>query len=253
MTRPRDIADSINRINSSAADATAVTIDSSENVIVGATSFNSGLSSFAQLEASNSTAGGIVINTETAGASNYGRLLFTVANGTGQEGLIRYNTSDYHMSFWTNATERMRIDSSGNITMSNQPMFHARRTTTSTLAAGNFIVYDGAYVNRGSHYSTSNGKFTAPVAGVYAFFWDSIASNTNGTYRLYIYKNGSIAGNGDMHLRYNTTDNLYGLNASRFVLFDLAANDYIQIYFSSGAANLYSGNDYLTFGGYLLG
>ena len=33
MTRPRDIADSINRINSSAADATAVTINSSERVI----------------------------------------------------------------------------------------------------------------------------------------------------------------------------------------------------------------------------
>ena len=38
MTRPRDIADSINRINSSAADATAVTIDSSENVSIGTTS-----------------------------------------------------------------------------------------------------------------------------------------------------------------------------------------------------------------------
>ena len=37
MTRPRDIADSINRINSSAADATAMTIDSSENVGVGTT------------------------------------------------------------------------------------------------------------------------------------------------------------------------------------------------------------------------
>ena len=37
MTRPRDIADSINRINSSAADATAVTIDSSENVGIGTT------------------------------------------------------------------------------------------------------------------------------------------------------------------------------------------------------------------------
>lgn len=38
MTRPRDIADSINRVNSSAADATAVTIDSSERVGVGTTS-----------------------------------------------------------------------------------------------------------------------------------------------------------------------------------------------------------------------
>ena len=38
MTRPRDIADSINRIDSSAADATAVTIDSSERVGIGETS-----------------------------------------------------------------------------------------------------------------------------------------------------------------------------------------------------------------------
>lgn len=38
MTRPRDIADSINRINSSAADATAMTIDSSERVGIGTSS-----------------------------------------------------------------------------------------------------------------------------------------------------------------------------------------------------------------------
>ena len=37
MTRPRDIADSINRINSSAADATAMTVDSSERVFIGNT------------------------------------------------------------------------------------------------------------------------------------------------------------------------------------------------------------------------
>ena len=35
MSRSRDVADQINRVNSSAADATAITIDSSENVLVG--------------------------------------------------------------------------------------------------------------------------------------------------------------------------------------------------------------------------
>jgi len=38
MTRARNTADQINRVNSSAADATAITIDSSENVLVGKTS-----------------------------------------------------------------------------------------------------------------------------------------------------------------------------------------------------------------------
>ena len=42
MSRARDTADQINRVNSSAANATAITVDSSENVLVGQTSFNTG-------------------------------------------------------------------------------------------------------------------------------------------------------------------------------------------------------------------
>ena len=41
MSRSRDTADQINRVDSSAANATAITIDSSENVLVGTTSANS--------------------------------------------------------------------------------------------------------------------------------------------------------------------------------------------------------------------
>jgi hypothetical protein len=37
MSRARDTADQINRVNSSAADATAITVDSSENVLIGNT------------------------------------------------------------------------------------------------------------------------------------------------------------------------------------------------------------------------
>ena len=37
MSRARDTADQINRVNSSAADATAITVDSSENVLIGMT------------------------------------------------------------------------------------------------------------------------------------------------------------------------------------------------------------------------
>ena len=90
-------------------------IDSSGNILINETSINSGWSSFANVQITHSTASGLIINTDTAGASNYCRLGFTVGNSTGNEGLIRYNTSDYHMSFWTNAGERMRIDSSGNV------------------------------------------------------------------------------------------------------------------------------------------
>lgn len=90
-------------------------LDASGNLLVGTDAINAGLDSVAQFEVSEGTAGGIVINTATAGASNYCRLMFSVGNATGNEGLIRYNTSDYHMSFWTEANERMRIDASGNL------------------------------------------------------------------------------------------------------------------------------------------
>ena len=95
------------------SDATAITIDSSERVIVGQTAIATGFENFAQLETSHASAGGLVINTQTASTSNYGRLIFTKGNAAGGEGLIRYNTGDYHMSFWTAATQRLRLDSDG--------------------------------------------------------------------------------------------------------------------------------------------
>ena len=61
-------------------------IDSSGKILINETSFNSGFSAFAQVQITNSTAPGLVINTDTAGASNYGRLAFTVGNTTGNEG-----------------------------------------------------------------------------------------------------------------------------------------------------------------------
>jgi hypothetical protein len=91
-------------------------IDSSGNALIGIDTISATLSSFAQLEVSDSTKGGIIINTQTADASNYSRLMFSINNNiNGHEGLIRYNTSDYHMAFWTDSSERMRITSAGNV------------------------------------------------------------------------------------------------------------------------------------------
>jgi hypothetical protein len=86
-------------------------IDSSGELLVGVTSIASGFSGFTQIEASG-TSGGILINS-TAG--NICRLMFTKGNASGNEGLIRYDTSNYSMQFWTDGGERMRIASDGRI------------------------------------------------------------------------------------------------------------------------------------------
>ena len=76
------------------------------------------------------------------------------------------------MTLHTGGSERMRIDASGRVTMPNQPMFHANFLGTGQHSNNNsnvHLIFDEAPVNVGGHYSTSTGRWTAPVAGNYYF------------------------------------------------------------------------------------
>jgi hypothetical protein len=151
------------------------------------------------------------------------------------------------------AQVRMTISKDGHITTPHQPAFHAYGASATS---GNYVTYPSIYVNRGGHYSTGNGRFTAPVAGMYMFFWDAIGSSASDVFRWYLRKNGSNIGAGDLHLRQDTTatGGEYATNASRVAILDLAVNDYVQIYVVvDGESSIYAGQDYVTFGGYLLG
>ncbi len=81
---------------------TAVTIDASQNVGIGSTPVNSRrltLNTSAQTDLS------IV-----AGSTNYAQLLFGYT-GADNKGIISYYNNDNSMQFYTNASERMRINS----------------------------------------------------------------------------------------------------------------------------------------------
>lgn len=94
MSRARDTADQINRINSSAADATAITVDSSENVGIG-TSSPTAYTGYSTI-ALNGTNGGVL----------------EFKKGDTQMARIT-NAGDPVLQFATNNTERLRIDSDG--------------------------------------------------------------------------------------------------------------------------------------------
>ena len=175
-------------------------------------------------------------------------------DSTAEAGSVAYNHGDNYIKFSTfgtdGGTERMRISKEGYVTNPARPCFDVAKDD-GAVSSTNAIVFNVVNVNNGSHYDTSNGRFTAPVTGTYFLYFGGIKNNTSGVVRLKLLKNGSgNYMNSDREVRYDTGGN-YGENASMNVITSLTANDYVQVYVTAGT--IY-GTDasYTHFGGYLL-
>ena len=144
----------------------------------------------------------------------------------------------------SNATA-ITIDASGRVTMPAQPLFWATRTTSSSTGIQTGY---SASINIGSHFNGS--RFTAPVAGIYEFYHQSIGPSTASVIDVYIYKNGSID-SGIMSARPDETGGGHASLSSAMGMASLAVNDYIEL---SATNAIYSdGNSWNKFGGRLIG
>jgi len=156
------------------------------------------------------------------------------------------------MSINTGGVDRLIISNSGIITKPAHPAFDAARDG-GNVSGGNYIVYDTVFVNTGNHYNNSNGRFTAPVTGVYFFSFGCIKSGNSNLARLYLHKNGSSNNfMEDRHLRMPTGGDGYGENGAITYIVSLTKNDYVQVYISEGTVHA-DNNNYTYFNGYLIG
>ena len=79
-----------------------------------------------------------------------------------------WNYTNGPVIFATNASEKMRIHATGEVTKSSQPLAIIGTTQNNwSPSAGDTLPFDYSNTNRGSHYNTSNYTFTCPVAGDY--------------------------------------------------------------------------------------
>jgi hypothetical protein len=163
--------------------------------------------------------------------------------------LAAESTANNVLSFSTAGAERMNISAAGQITMPYQPSFHVRVNNGAYLTTSP-VPFSNDVFNVGSNFNTSTYRFTAPIAGKYAFM-------LNGYFRI-----ATGNGNSVFQFRVNGSNRQYTEftvpTATAYVspcmtaIFNLGVGDYVDVTFS-GSQTYYGGNSEMNFFGYLIG
>ena len=177
-----------------------------------------------------------------AGASG-GRLTFSTNNSSGT------------------LTEAMKIDQVGRVTQPHQPSFSAAMSSDTSVSGGLSIIFDtvtGQHWNTGGHYSTSNGRFTAPVAGKYFFsslvLYASLTDGQTMTDAFWIRVNNvthSYSFRRSEYVAGTTGEGGYYSDFSNKIV-NLAAGDYVHIV-QRATFTVHGNQQYSWFNGYLIG
>jgi hypothetical protein len=213
------------------ADATAITIDSSERVGIGVTS---------------------MVNKLVLPNAAY----FAMQDTSAAESLaIRANSSNA-MEILTGGGVRATIDSSGRTTIPNQPLFVATSPiegTSGALTADTDVRYKRwttVLFNIGSHFNNASGGgfFTAPVAGrYYVMFKAGHKVTYNAWNGMYLFKNST-----NLLVFWDPPDSAtsgtYNPNNANIVL-DLAANDTCGVGYHTNYSDLSANsNNFISIG-----
>lgn len=150
----------------------------------------------------------------------------------------------------------MSVNKNGVPLFPNRPSFYAYTPGGPSTTSTGVVVFNTTRVNIGSHYNTSNGRFTAPVDGVYQFVVRLLLrTNGNaGSGEATLYLNGANLGaRGKSYAVGQYTNGHIPEEAT--VILSLAAGDYVQaaVYSLSASLDFYYGDELGAFCGTLIG
>ena len=158
------------------------------------------------------------------------------------------NVSAFRVSSQDNATTILECLGGGVVQTPNQPTFHATRTNHVTSTG--VIVFDSVNLNVGSHYSSTNGRFTAPIAGSYIFAFSALLYSMGNASLATLYVNGSVKYNMSSLGTYGSFSGSYAGQGGT-VIVGLNAGDYATVHFTYAGTKLHS--NYTYWSGMLLG
>ena len=146
------------------------------------------------------------------------------------------------------------INTSGQINMSKQPAFVVYGTQANP-ASGSVLLFNTEKFDIGNNYNNTNGRFTAPVAGIYVFYCTQIGPNRNSVFRYRTRLNGTAYPSSDAQMRLNPGAAIHDYGTSA-IMIQMAASDYVDVLFNSddggtGHGSTTSGHE--IFSGYLIG
>jgi len=145
----------------------------------------------------------------------------------------------------TNSNTAISVDSSGRVTTPARPAFSAYLTASVSYGSADayqLVTWNATHFNIGNCYSTSTGKFTAPVTGIYQFNAHLYMYSTNSvSVNFYIngariYRISNKNGSSDVNPNTSTGNMLHNLTANDEVQIYALANDACTIYHGGGGA-----------------
>ena len=163
----------------------------------------------------------------------------------GYWGLRTDTANRFNLDIWNAGNPRagITVDQLGRVMMPYQPAFLALASESSNAGTAGVLVTNVGYQhNIGNHFNSANGRFSAPVNGVYHFD-ASILSRNGETVFLYIRKNGTNfraaeqTRPGTAYSQVNVSLDMY-----------LIGGDYVEAYVSNHYAGAYG-----WFSGHLVG